>query len=478
MLATYRPEPYVDFSLPEPRERMLAALAQVRAQLGRDYPLHLGEQRIEPTADARIESTMPAAPSRVVGAVGKATREQAVQAVCAAAERFRTWSRVEPDARARILLKAAAIMRRRVYELSAWMCFEVSKSWIEAYADACEAIDFLDFYAREMMRLGGSQPVTPFPGEENELRYMPMGVTVVIPPWNFPLAICTGMTGAALVTGNTVVLKPASTAPVIAAIMVEIFEQAGLPPGVLQFVPGSGGTIGDPLVEHPLTRMVAFTGSKEVGLRIFEKCSRISPGQIWLKRSILEMGGKDAIVVDETADIDAAAEGVVAAAFGFQGQKCSACSRLIAHEAIYAKLLDKVVDRAKLLKVGDTTQPDNFHMGAVIDSAAFKKHQEYIAIGAAEGRLVLAGAGNLPAGGQNARPTLVAGDGYFVPPTIFADVDRTARIACEEIFGPVLSVLKARDFDDALAIANGTEYGLTGALFSNDRARIERARRE
>lgn len=465
MLTPYRPEPYVNFAEPEPRQKMLDALALVRAQLGRSYPLRIGNSRIEPSADARIESIMPASPRTVVGVVGKASVEQATQAIAAASESFRTWSRVAPDARARVLLRAAAIMRRRLYELSAWMCFEASKSWIEAYADACEAVDFLDFYGREMMRLGGPQPVTPFPGEENELRYIPMGVTVVIPPWNFPLAICTGMTGAALVTGNSVVLKPASATPVIAAIMVEIFEQAGLPAGVLNFVPGSGGAIGDTLVDHAQTRTVAFTGSKEIGLRIFEKCGKVAPGQIWLKRSILEMGGKDAIVVDETADIDAAAEGVTAAAFGFQGQKCSACSRLIAHEAVYSRLLEKVVERSRKLTMGDTTQADNYHMGAVIDAAAQKKHREYIEIGKKEGRLVL--------GDSDSRD-----GGYFVPPTIIADVPRTARIACEEIFGPVLAVLKARDFDDALAIANGTEYGLTGALYSSDRARIERARHE
>jgi len=264
--------------------------------------------------------------------------------------------------------------------------------------------------------------------------------------------------------------------------MVEIFEQAGLPQGVLNFVPGSGGAIGDTLVDHPQTRTIAFTGSKEIGLRIFEKCGKVAPGQIWLKRSILEMGGKDAIVVDETADIDAAAEGVVAAAFGFQGQKCSACSRLIAHEAIYARLLDKVVERAKTLTIGDTTQQENYYMGAVIDAAAQKKHREYIDIGKKEGRLVLGedcGTGFQPVNHRrDAGATLDTGAGHFVPPTIVADVPRTARIACEEIFGPLLAVMKARDFDDALAVANGTEYGLTGALYSNDRSRIERARHE
>ncbi|MCG3125398.1 MAG: 1-pyrroline-5-carboxylate dehydrogenase 2 [Phycisphaerae bacterium] len=472
MLTPYRPEPYVNFAEHDPRQRMLEALAGVRGQLGQSYPLRIGGKRVE-TSDS-IASSMPASPKTVVGRVAKATADHARQAVAAAADAFRLWSRVEPETRARVLLKAAAIMRRRVYELSAWMCHEVSKSWIEAYADTCETIDFLDFYGREMIRLGGSQPVTPFQGEDNEVRYMPMGVTVVIPPWNFPLAICTGMTSAALVAGNTVVLKPASASPVIAAKMVEVFEQAGLPPGVLSFVPGPGGAMGDTLVDHLQTRIVAFTGSKEVGLRIFEKCGKVAPGQIWLKRSILEMGGKDCILVDETADIDAAAEGVVAAAFGFQGQKCSACSRLIAHQAVYDALLERVVARTRALTIGDTTREENYFMGAVIDDGAYRKITDYIEIGKREGRHIPANI-NVHAPGPAARP---ADAGYFIPPTIIADVAPSARIAQEEIFGPVLAVIRARDFEHGLEIANGTEYGLTGALYSNDRLRIERARHE
>ena len=466
MLTPYRPEPYVDFSQPGPREAILAALQQVRGQLGQHYPLRIGGKKIE-TKD-RIASTMPASPQTVVGYAASGTREHAEAAIVAAREAFASWRRVDPETRARVLFKAAAIMRRRVYELSAWMCFEVSKSWLEAYADTCETIDFLDFYGREMVRLGGSLPVTPYPGEDNEFRYVPLGVGVVIPPWNFPLAICTGMTSAAIVTGNTVVLKPASASPIIAAKMVEIFEEAGLPPGVLNFVPGPGGAIGDTLVDHPQTRFVSFTGSKEVGLRVFEKCGKVAPGQIWLKRTVLEMGGKDAILVDETADIEAAAEGITAAAFGFQGQKCSACSRAILHADVYDRVLERVVDRSRKLSMGDTTTPENFFCGAVIDEKAYNKIGEYIAVGAKEGRVVL--------GGAPMRPS--AASGYFIPPTVVEGVQRTARIACEEIFGPVLAVLKCRDFDDGLDIVNGTEYGLTGALFSRDRMRIERARHD
>ncbi len=463
MLTPYRPEPYVDFAQNEPRSRMLDAIGVVSKQLGRTYNLRIGGRRME--TNDRIKSYCPAATDQIVGQVAKATPDHANEAIKTAYETFKTWSRVEPDARARILIKAAAIMRRRIYELAAWQCFEVSKSWIEAYADVCEMIDFLEFYGREMMRLGGSLPTTPYSGEENEVRQIPLGVAVVIPPWNFPMAICAGMTTAALVTGNTVVLKPASTAPVCAAKVAEVLWEAGLPDGVLNFLPGSGGAIGDLLVEHKHTRLIAFTGSKEVGLGIFAKAAKIAPGQIWLKRTILEMGGKDGIVVDETADIDDAAAGVVAAAFGFQGQKCSACSRLIAHENIYDELLDKVVERAKKLTIGHTANAENLNMGAVIDATAFESINRYIEIGKKEGRAVLVG-GKVPGGG------------HFIPPTVIADIDRNARMAQEEIFGPVLAVIKGKDFDDLLDIANGTEYGLTGALYSRDRLRLERARHE
>jgi len=463
MLPPYRPEPYVDFDQNEPRAAMLAAIESVTADLGKTYALRIGGKDIH--TNKRINSHCPAAHDQIVGQVASATREHADQAIETAYQTFKMWSRVEPEARARVLVKAAAIMRRRVYELSAWMCYEVSKNWLEAYADTCETIDFLEFYAREMMRLKGGHPTTPYEGEENEVRYLPLGVCVVIPPWNFPLAITTGMTAAAIVTGNTVVLKPASTAPVIAAKMVEIFREAGLPDGVLNFLPGSGSEIGDPLVDHPHTRMIAFTGSKEVGLRIYERAAKVHPGQIWLKRTILEMGGKDCIVVDQTADLAEAAEGVVAAAFGFQGQKCSACSRLIAHESVYGELLERVVAGAKELSIGHTASAENVFMGAVIDEHAHAKINEYIDIGKKEGRTMLAD-GKVPDGG------------YFVAPTIIADVDPHARIAQEEIFGPVLAVIRGRNFNDLLDIANGTEYGLTGAIYSRDRLRLERARHE
>ncbi|MFO0972308.1 MAG: L-glutamate gamma-semialdehyde dehydrogenase [Phycisphaerae bacterium] len=464
MFTPFANEPYVDFTQDGPRRQMLAALEAVRGQLGRSYPMRIGGQRVE--SAGAIKSLNPAKTSEVVGQAGRATRENAEQALRAASGAFAGWARVPAEMRARYLAKAAAIMRRRIYEFSAWMCFEASKPWAEAYADAAEAIDFLEFYAREAVRLGGPQPTTPYPGEANEVRYLPLGVGVVIPPWNFPLAICVGMTSAAIVTGNTVVLKPSSQTPIIAAKFVELMEEVSLPPGVLNFCPGPGGDVGDTLVDSPLTRFVSFTGSREVGVRVFERAARVAPGQRWLKRTVLEMGGKDGIVVDETVtDLESAAVAIVQAAFGFQGQKCSACSRLIAHERVYDKLLERVVDHARRITIGNPTGAESVGMGAVIDEPAAGKIREYIAIGKSEGRAVLSD-GAVPAGGT------------YVPPTIIADVKPKARVAQEEIFGPVLAVMKARDFDECLAIANDTDYGLTGALFSADRARLERARYE
>ncbi len=463
MLPAYTPEPYVNFGEDEnARSRMLAALESVGRELGKSYPLWIDGESV--SGAGTFQSISPGKLDRVVGEVAKASPEQADRAVRAAAKRFETWSQVDPFERAMILVRAAAIMRRRVYELSAWMCYEVSKPWLEAYADTCEAIDFCEFYAREMIRLSGRHETTPFADEDNSVHYIPLGVVGVIPPWNFPLAICMGMSVAALVAGNTVVLKPSSDSPVIAAKMVEILTEAGLPPGVLNFVPGGGGDVGETIVDHPLTRMVAFTGSMAVGLRINERAAKVNEGQIWVKRVILEMGGKDGTLVDETADLAAAATGAVAGAFGFQGQKCSACSRLVVVDSVYDEVLESVVEQSRKLTVGDTcVGGDDYSMGAVINEAAFKSINDYIGVGKGEGRVVLSD-GEVPSGG------------HFIPPTIIADLDAGARISQEEIFGPVLSVIKASDFEDGLRIMNGTIYGLTGALYSRDRDRLKRAR--
>jgi 1-pyrroline-5-carboxylate dehydrogenase len=459
----FRNEPYEDWNNPDDVRRMEEALEKVRSQLGRTYPLIVDGEEIH--EGDLSDSINPADPSQVIGRFVQANRSLADEAVEKSHRAFQEWSRVPYQDRAAILFRAADIMRDRKLELAAWMVFEVSKSWTEAVADAAELIDFCEYYARMMMELGGPQEVVPYPGEENELRYIPLGVTVVIPPWNFPAAIMGGMSSAALVAGNTVVLKPASTAPAIAYRFAEIMYEAGLPKKALTFLPGPGSQIGDALVDHPLTRMIAFTGSKEVGLRIYERASKVHEGQLWLKRTILEMGGKDAQVVDETADLDAAAEAIVAGAFGFQGQKCSACSRAIIVEDVYDQVLEKAVERARNLTMGDTTEKGVF-MGAVIDRSAFRSIREYIEIGKSEGRLMLGGEVD------------ESREGYFIPPTIIADVDPNARIAQEEIFGPVCAFIKARDYDHALEIANGTEYGLTGGVFSNSRERLERAREE
>jgi 1-pyrroline-5-carboxylate dehydrogenase len=464
MLTPFQNEPYVDFTQDGPRQKMLAALKLVEEQLGRDYPLLIGGERV--SASDSILSRNPAHPSQVVGRVSRATPEHAERAVQAAWAAFPKWSRTDPDVRARYLLRVAAVLRRRIYEFSAWMVYEVSKSWLEAYADTAEAIDFLEFYAREMMRLGGAHPTTPYPGEENEVRYMPLGVGAIISPWNFPLAIMAGMTTAAAVTGNAVITKPAEQSPVIAAKFYELLREARFPAGVVNFLPGYGEDVGELLTGHPLVHFVSFTGSKDVGLHIYQRVATPQRGQKWLKKAILEMGGKDCIIVDEDADLEAAADGVVAAAFGFQGQKCSACSRLVAHSAIYDTLLERIVARTEQLMIGDPVDGSVF-MGAVIDDVAKKKIEEYIEIGKREGRLVLGGVSK-PDGG----------DGYFVPPTIFSDVAPNARIAQEEIFGPVLAVIKAESFDQALSIANDTIYGLTGGLFSRNRTHLERARQE
>lgn len=465
MFTPFKNEPYVNFAEEAPRRRMEDALARVGSELGKSYSLVIGGEHID--RDKKTVSRNPAKVSQIVGEVSDATEEDADYAVQVATEAFKTWSRTPAEVRARCLVKVAAILRRRIYEFSAWMVYESSKNWLEAYADTAEAIDFLEFYAREALKWDTPHPTTFSTGEENEVRYFPLGVGVVISPWNFPLAIMAGMTVAAVVTGNTVIIKPAEQTPVIAARFFEILESVGFPPGVINFLPGPGEIVGEKLTGHPGVRFVSFTGSRDVGLHINQRIATHQTGQKWIKRGIFEMGGKDAIVVDEDVNLDAVAQGVVDSAFGFQGQKCSACSRLIAHTKVYDALLEKVVERASKLTIGDPTQQHNF-MGAVIDSDAFKKIVSYIAIGASEGRVVL--------GAQ--RDEANQEGGYFLHPTIIADVAPNARIAQEEIFGPVLAVLRAENFEHALEIANGTAYGLTGSLYSNSRDHLERARHE
>jgi len=452
-------EPFVDFSKPENKRAMEEALKKAASEFGREYPMYVAGQKVFTTE--KMKSTNPSHPSQVLGIFQTATAEHAKLAVEAATKAFETWKRVPAEQRVEIIFRAARIIRERKFELSAWIVFEVGKSWIEADADTAETIDFLEFYGREMLRLAGPHPVTPMKGEKNYLVYIPLGVGVVIPPWNFPAAIAAGMTAASLVTGNTVILKPSEESPAVAAKVVEFLYEAGVPKEALNFLTGYGEVVGDALVKHPKTRYIAFTGSKEVGLLISENAGKRVAGQIWIKRAVLEMGGKDATIVDEEADIDAAVEGVALAAFGYQGQKCSACSRAIVSETIYDTFVQKLVERAKKITVGPAEDPGNY-MGPVVSETAMKTIFGYIDLGKHEGKLLT--------GGERA-----PGDGYFVQPTVIGDVDPKSRIAQEEVFGPVLAVIKSRSFENALEIANDTEFGLTGAVYSKNREKIEKA---
>lgn len=456
-------EPFVNFKDPENARAMRDALQSVAGQLGREYGLIIGGERIK-TQD-KIRSINPARPEQVVGVHQKAGAEHAEKAMSAALRAFETWSRVSASERASLLLGAAEIIRNRKLEFCAWLTYEVGKNWAEADADVGETIDFLEFYAREALRLNAATTPIQYPGERDELLYIPLGVGAVIPPWNFPFAIMAGMTAASIVTGNTVVLKPSSDSPTIAARFVEVLEEAGMPDGVVNFCPGSGSTFGNAIVQHPKTRFIAFTGSKAVGLEIHERAAKTQPGQIWIKRTILEMGGKDSILVCEDADLDAAVEGLIASAFGFSGQKCSACSRAIIEEPLYDVFVERIRERVPKLTVGNPAE--NHNLGPVINKAALDSMLRYIETGKKEGRLVAGG---------NAVQT--AEGGFYLEPTVFADVPPDAVIAQEEIFGPVLALIKVASFDEGLAVANNTEYGLTGAIYSNDRGRLNRARRE
>jgi 1-pyrroline-5-carboxylate dehydrogenase len=461
----YSPEPFTDFLDTQEAQKYDQALAKVQSEIGLTIPLVIGGKRIStPKASSSIN---PSRKAEIIGRIAKADQALAEQAMQTAYDAFKSWSKVSTESRASVLFKAAAIMRRRKHEFSAWLMLESGKVRAEADADTAEAIDFMEYYGRQMIAMAkrSNDLLVPMPGEDNRLEYIPLGVGIVIPPWNFPLAIMVGMTTASIVSGNTVILKPASTTPVIAFKFFEILEDAGLPPGVLNYVPGSGAEIGDFLVTHKLTRYIAFTGSREVGLRIHELSAKVSEGQMWLKRYIGEMGGKDSIVVDGDADVEEAARGIVQSAFGFSGQKCSACSRAIIHKDVYDAVLARSVELTKELQLGDVTKYGNF-TGPVVDEAAYNKILEYIEIGKGEGKLMAGGGAPM------------ADLGYYIEPTVFADVDPKARIMQEEIFGPVLAFTKANDFKHALEIANNTEYGLTGAVYTRNRAHIERARDE
>lgn len=457
----FKNEPLTDFSRPANRKAFEKALEVVRSRIGTEYPLVIGGEEIR--TGEKLKSFNPSRANEVLAVFQKADAGLATRAIETAAARFEEWQWVDPKKRADYLFKAARQMRKRKHEFSAVMVYEVGKTWPEADADTAEAIDFLEFYAREMLRLAGPQPVVKIPTEKSELRYIPLGVGVVVPPWNFPLAILAGMASAAVVTGNTVVLKPSSDAPWIGWMYFDLMREAGLPDGVINFVTGPGGSVGDTLVAHPKTRFVSFTGSKEVGIHINELAAKVQPGQRWLKRVVVEMGGKDAIVIDENADLEAAAHATVVSAFGFQGQKCSAASRAVVAEKVYDKFLQLVKEKAEKIKVGPPEDPSST-MGPVVNRTAQEKIMQYIQKGVGEG-------GRIIAGGGKARE-----EGCYLQPTVIADVDPKATVAQEEIFGPVLAIIRARDFDHALQIANDTEFGLTGGVWTKDRKKIEKAK--
>jgi len=459
----FKNEVFFDFAKEENARKMRNALEKVRGELGREYDLIIGGKRIK--TGEKIRSLNPSKPSEVVGVHQKAGKEHVEPAVNAALKAFATWSRTSVEERASLLFRVADVLRERKMEYMAWLVFEVSKNWAEADADVSETIDFCEFYGREALRLAKAETPIQLPGEHDTLTYIPLGVGAVIPPWNFPAAIMAGMTVASIVCGNTVILKPSSDSPTIAAKFIELLEECGLPEGVVNFCPGGGATFGDAVVAHPKVRYIAFTGSREVGLHINQSAAQQKPGQVWIKRTILEMGGKDAIIVEADADIDSAVEGVASAAFGFQGQKCSACSRAIIDERIYDKFLEKLKARVEKITVGDPVTNPN--MAAVINEGSMKDILNYIEIGKKDGRLITGGA----------RATS-AGEGYFIQPTVIADIQPKSKLEQEEIFGPVLAVIKSRNFDHALEIANDTEFGLTGAVYSSSREKLERARKE
>ncbi|HZW37938.1 MAG TPA: L-glutamate gamma-semialdehyde dehydrogenase [Ignavibacteriaceae bacterium] len=455
-------EPIMDFTKQSNVDKQKKALEQIRKKLGKTYEIVIGGKKIK--TENTFNSYNPSNKSEVVATFYKGTADLVNKAVETAAKKFDEWKNVDPEDRAKILFAAAAAARRRRFEINAYMILEAGKNYTEADADTAEAIDFLEFYGREMIRYATEKhPLTPIPGEKNELIYIPLGVGVVIPPWNFPFAILVGMSSAAIVTGNTVVLKPSSDTPMMGRLFYEIMEEAGLPAGVLNFLPGSGGEVGDTLVAHPKVRFIAFTGSMEVGIHINELAAKVQPGQIWLKRVVAEMGGKDSIIIDENTDLDEAVKGVIQAAFSYQGQKCSACSRAIVDKSLYKEFVTKLKDEVEKIQQGPAEE--NHYMGPVASPSAEKGILEYIEVGKNESKLLV--------GGEKAE-----GDGYYIKPTVFVDVDPMARISQEEIFGPVLAVIKSKNFDESLKIANNTKFGLTGAVYTKDRKKLEKAKNE
>lgn len=455
-------EPMVDFTRADHRAAFPRAIEQVRTQLGKTYPLYIDGREVATTE--RVNTVNPANPHEVLGRISQAGIDETKMAIAAAKKAFPAWRDTSPRDRAECLLKAAVAARKRLFELSAWQVLEIGKQWDQAFADVTEAVDFLEYYAREMIRYGEPQRLGNAPGEVNLYSYEPKGIAAIISPWNFPLAISLGMASAAIVAGNTVVFKPSNITGIIGWNLVEIFREAGLPAGVFNYIPGKGSVVGDYMVDHPDVSLIAFTGSVETGLRIIDRAAKVHPGQPNVKKIISEMGGKNAIIIDDDADLDEAVPHVLYSAFAFQGQKCSACSRVIVLDAVYDRFVERLVKAAHVYLVGPSEDP-KYGMGAVSDAAAQKSILEYIEVGTQEGKLLYSS-------------KIPSGDGYWVPMTIIGGITPQHRIAQEEIFGPVLAVMRVKDFDQAIEWANSTRFALTGGVFSRSPEHLKQARRE
>ena len=453
--------PLADFSLSEVRGDFTDAITEIKKKLGRTYPLFIGGKEI--TTNTTVDSVNPARPDEIIGRVCQAGKEEIAGAISAAQDAFQTWRDTPPRKRAAYLLDAAEIARKRIYELVAWQVLEAGKQWKQAYNDVAEAIDFLEYYAREMVYLASPRYLGHAPGEINEYFYQPKGVAVVIAPWNFPLAISCGMCAAAIVTGNCVLYKPSNQTPVIGYTLLQILQEANLPPGVFNFTPGSGAVIGDFLIDHPQVSLIAFTGSMEVGLRIIQRAGHTPENQPSVKKVIAEMGGKNAIIIDDDADLDVVIPNVIDSAFAYQGQKCSACSRVIVLDTIYDRFIERLIGAVRSVKIGPAEDPVNF-MGPVIDRSAQKSILQYIELAGQEGTILYS--------------SDVPDEGYYVPITIVGGITPEDRLAREEIFGPVLAVMRAKDFDQALEWANSTRFALTGGIFSRSPEHLQRCRKE
>jgi len=462
VLTPYAPEPYSDFTEKSNAAKYEAGLATVAAMMGERAMLVIGGEHVD--TKESIVSINPSKPDQRVGTSAAASKDHVEQAMEAAWTAFADWSRRTPEERAGFAHRVGDLILERKFEFAAWQSYEAGKNWGEAEADVAEAVDFCRYYAHQALAMSEPVATVQVDGETNTSTLQPIGVGVIIPPWNFPLAIPAGMVVGPVAAGNTVILKPASNTPLITWAFMKVLEDAGMPPGVVNFLPGSGGEIGDALVDHPKTRFVNFTGSKEIGLRIAERAAKVHDGQKWIKRSFMEMGGKDGLIVDDTVDIQAAAADAVRSAFGFQGQKCSACSRVIVFESVHDELVDAMVDIASKLPVGSAEE--NAAVGPVISAAQHRSILAEIESGKEEATLVMGG------------HSVDKDGGYYIEPTIFVDVAPDSRLAQHEIFGPVLSVIKVKDFDEALDVANGTEFGLTGGVYSNDDERLARAKRD